>query len=79
MGLPGFSFNFSPLGVQAQEMQALPWPWVFSSKGFAGGWYCSVPPQLLSYCLSLTWCMCSVQSGLGAGNHPEFMGLVPLH
>ena len=58
--LPAFSSNFSPWGVQAQVMQLLPWPQVFSSEEFVGKQCCSVPPWLLSYCLPLTQYMCSV-------------------
>ena len=55
------SSNCSPSGVQAQAMQPLPWPLGFSFGGSASMPCYSVPPQLLFYCLSSTWCMCSAQ------------------
>ena len=66
--LPAFSCNFSPLGGPGTGNAATALATgVFFLKGLQVGGIVSVPPQELSYCLSLTWCMCSVQSGLGAG------------
>ena len=54
------SHNCSPSGFQAQAMQLLPWRLRFSYGGFMSMLYCSVPLQLLSYCLSSILCMYSV-------------------
>ena len=68
-----------PQGVQAQAMQLLPWPLgFFFQRVFVHRWYCSIPLQLLSYCLSLTQCMCSVQLDLEAKSHPESVGPVTI-
>ena len=58
-------------GFRHRECSYHSWPLEFSSGGFVGRQYCSKPLQLLSFCLSLTQCMCSVQSGLEARSHPE--------
>ena len=50
-----------PQGVQAQVMQLPPWPPVFSFGWSASMWCYSLHPQLLFYCLSLTWCTCYAQ------------------
>ena len=64
-------------GVWVLAMQLLPWPLEFSSRGFVGKRYYSIPLQLLFYCLFLTWYMCSVWSGWEARCHPESVG--PYH
>ena len=57
---PTFSSNFSPLGGSGTGNATTTLATGVFFKGFVGRQYCSVPPQLLSYCLSLTWYKCSV-------------------
>ena len=60
LALPAIPWTW---GVWALAMQLLPWPLGFSSWGFAGRQYYSIPLQLLFYYLFLTRYMCSVWSG----------------
>ena len=71
------SSNCSSSGGWAQVMQLPPWPPGFSSGGSVSMQCCSLWPQLLSYCLASTWCVCSAQWGPVVKNHPQFIRLVP--